>query len=82
MKGEKTTTGNASVIIAWFKGFYLKAVQETYNFFSSAGTGAWDRNAEEMEFMFMDSFKSATGGEEKFEMLGLYAKKMTYSITT
>jgi hypothetical protein len=35
-----------------------------------------------MEFMFMDSFKSATGGEEKFEMLGLYAKEMSYSITT
>ena len=48
----------------------------------SSGTGAWDRNAAEMEYMFMDSFKSATGGEERFEMLGIYAKKMRYSITT
>ena len=56
--------------------------QKHRRFTECTGTGAWDRNAEEMEFMYMDSFKTASGGEEKFEMLGLYAKKMRYSITT
>ena len=61
---------------------FLQVFHKIHCVYMHAGTGAWDRNAEEMEFMYMDSFKSPSGaGEESFEMLGLYAKKMRYSIT-